>query len=283
MPWWTEEESTCAKLGKEATQCMYCGDKQTRDIPKLPHTFGEWAVIRDATCSQVGEMARECTACHESETSEIPLGKHEYGEWYYTDAPESCTDAGVQRADCLNCDKFKTRKTSPGKHTEVIDPAIEPTCTADGLTEGSHCGVCGKTVVAQKVVASNGHTHGEWVTVIEPEVGKDGLETLSCTVCGEKLGENVLPAIKEDQPPVEPPVDSGDPPAVEPEYVLGDADGNGTVDKFDYIRVKRFVLGTIELNEDQRLASDVNLDGTVDKYDYILIKRHCLGTYVISH
>lgn len=34
----------------------------------------------------------------------------------------------------------------------VIDPAVAPTCEATGLTEGSHCSVCGKVIVAQEVV-----------------------------------------------------------------------------------------------------------------------------------
>ena len=34
----------------------------------------------------------------------------------------------------------------------VIDPAVAPTYEATGLTEGSHCSVCGKVIVAQEVV-----------------------------------------------------------------------------------------------------------------------------------
>ena len=37
-------------------------------------------------------------------------------------------------------------------HTPVTDPAVPPTVTVDGLTEGSHCAVCGKVLVKQKKV-----------------------------------------------------------------------------------------------------------------------------------
>ena len=37
-------------------------------------------------------------------------------------------------------------------HTPVKDPAVPPTTTTDGLTEGSHCAVCGRVLVAQKKV-----------------------------------------------------------------------------------------------------------------------------------
>lgn len=37
-------------------------------------------------------------------------------------------------------------------HTPVIDPAVAPTCTKTGLSEGSHCTVCGTVIVAQKTI-----------------------------------------------------------------------------------------------------------------------------------
>ena len=68
----------------------------------------------------------------------------------------------------------------------------------------------------------------------------------------------------------------------EPEYVVGDVNNDTVIDKYDYILVKRVVMGTITLDETQTLAADVNQDGSVDKFDYILIKRSVMGTYVIG-
>ena len=41
-------------------------------------------------------------------------------------------------------------------HTEVVDEAIAATCTEPGLTEGKHCSVCRKILVAQETVAAKG-------------------------------------------------------------------------------------------------------------------------------
>ncbi len=64
--------------------------------------------------------------------------------------------------------------------------------------------------------------------------------------------------------------------------VLGDINGTGTVDTYDYILAKRIYFETYSPDALQSLTSDVNEDKTVDQYDYILIKRHYFGTYVIA-
>ncbi len=62
--------------------------------------------------------------------------------------------------------------TSEHIHTIDIDPAVAPTCVATGLTEGSHCSVCGEIFVLQTVIpATENHTYGT-----------DGY----CTVCSAK-------------------------------------------------------------------------------------------------
>lgn len=41
---------------------------------------------------------------------------------------------------------------------EITDPAVAATCTTTGLTAGSHCGVCGETIVAQEIVPVISHS-----------------------------------------------------------------------------------------------------------------------------
>ena len=65
-------------------------------------------------------------------------------------------------------------------HTEVIDLAVEPTCTETGLTEGKHCSVCNAVLVAQSTVAATGHTPGSRATCTTKQ---------TCTVCGIVLAE----------------------------------------------------------------------------------------------
>ena len=53
-------------------------------------------------------------------------------------------------------------------HTVIIDEAVEPTCTESGLTEGSHCDVCGEILVEQETLSKIPHNMVDGV----------------CTVCG---------------------------------------------------------------------------------------------------
>ena len=59
----------------------------------------------------------------------------------------------------------------------------------------------------------------------------------------------------------------------------GDANGDGGLDQFDYIYVKRIFFKTLDVDEAEAKRADVNKDGTLDQFDYILIKRAYFGTY----
>ncbi len=71
-------------------------------------------------------------------------------------------------------------------HAEVIDAAKAPTCTREGLTEGTHCSVCGKVLTEQKKVPATGHSYGGWVEIQAPSADTEGLAERTCAVCGHK-------------------------------------------------------------------------------------------------
>lgn len=91
-------------------------------------------------------------------TATVQVIKHHFTET--TVVPATCVDEGYTLHIC-SCGKyFKDSITQPtGVHTAEPIPAVAATCTADGLTEGSRCSVCGTVLVSQEPTPALGHDY----------------------------------------------------------------------------------------------------------------------------
>ena len=77
---------------------------------------------------------------------------HVPGEWVI-DTEATCKAAGGQHKSCVDCGEILETEDIPKlEHTPVIDEAVSETETENGLTEGSHCSVCGEVLVPQEIV-----------------------------------------------------------------------------------------------------------------------------------
>ena len=82
------------------------------------HEFGEWINVTNATCGSYGEMVRYCS-----------------------------------------CGEIQYQNISPtGIHTEVVDKGYDATCSSNGLTDGTHCSVCGIIITYQTSIPTLPHT-----------------------------------------------------------------------------------------------------------------------------
>ena len=80
---------------------------------------------------------------------------HVWNDKLNVDKQATCTKAGVKSIHCTVCDAIKDGseiEIPATGHTPVKDAAVTATTTSTGLTEGSHCSVCGEVLVAQQTI-----------------------------------------------------------------------------------------------------------------------------------
>ncbi len=129
-----------------ATLTCYCGRSHSAVDFSAVHYIDEWDRITEPTCTQDGE------------------------KYYYCDV----------------CGYTKTQTLKATGHTEVVDNAVDPSCTETGLTQGKHCSTCNEILEAQEAVAATGHSFGEWIVKTPAKPGVEGEEERVCASCGEK-------------------------------------------------------------------------------------------------
>jgi len=64
--------------------------------------------------------------------------------------------------------------------------------------------------------------------------------------------------------------------------ILGDVSGDGLIKSKDYMMIKNYIMGTLTLDEAQKLAADPSKDNEVKSKDYMLIKNCIMGISLIS-
>ena len=207
---WTADE----ELGKHYKVCTVCGEGKITESC----TASAWIVSKNATCQETGSQYKKCTVCQREDVAVETIsvidhnfvgavknatdGKHQYKCTNLLNTGKFCEEYGaviededilgatedcsggaancVDKAVCDVCDKTYGGVDATNHKTVVTDDAVAPSCYEDGLSEGSHCEACGKTIIAQEVDPATGnHTYGsEW------KANGDGTHSFKCTITG---------------------------------------------------------------------------------------------------
>ena len=179
-------DATCTETG--LTEGVYCDVCDTvlieqEVVPVIDHKTVTDKEVK-ATCTETGlTEGSHCSVCGfvVAEQETVPALGHDYSE---TTVEPTCTADGYTEYTCGRCDDtYKDNIVKTEGHTLVTDKAVAPTCTETGLSEGSHCDVCGEIVVEQTVVEAAGHDleqfDGKGATCTEK--GHEPYE--ACNVC----------------------------------------------------------------------------------------------------
>ena len=186
---------TCESDGYTIFTCNNCGDIYTGTVTtKLGHDY-QLKDHKDATCTEAGYDYYECSrdALH-NYTEAIPATDHMYGKEV---VEPTCTEPGYTKYTCAYCgDSYTTDEKPELGHDPIAVPGKEPTCTETGLTEGSKCQRCGKTLTAQETIPALGHAWNTTSTGVDNCVNvsfRHENETITlCPICGVQNGTQRL-------------------------------------------------------------------------------------------
>ncbi len=155
--------ATCSK----AQTCVDCGAELA---PKLEHKFIKTETA--ASCTSNGTVVYTCSRCrYQFIETEIAATGHNMSAATCTEASR-CTNEG--------CDHVEGAALG---HDPVTDEGMPAFCEDTGLTDGSHCSVCGEIIVAQEVIPALGHNL-EHIEAKAPTYTSVGWEAYDdCTRC----------------------------------------------------------------------------------------------------
>ncbi len=188
-------EATCEKAGlTDGNICESC-DYDTRTETALKaHT------ITDTYKYDDGGHWKECSVCQNiSVAKEVHAASGNcicgYGCKHSViseqiSKPATCKEEGRKENICSDCGAvISFESIEKLEHTEETLSRVEPTCTKEGLTEGSHCSVCGEILKAQEKISAKGHTE-------KNEYSKDEASHWKiCSVCGDFITEKEVHTI----------------------------------------------------------------------------------------
>ena len=184
-------DATCISPAIYNYSCR-CGETKTdtfglKDL--LNHVHTEVRNAEDATCTKKGYTGDiYCIDCD----TRVSKGKrtnalgHDYKN--VAEVPATCVTKGTAATQqCKRCDYIVPAQSlpiDPNNHANIVkDVAVAPTCTETGLTEGSHCSVCNKILVAQKTVSALNHSFTNYISNDDATCTEDGTKTAKCDRC----------------------------------------------------------------------------------------------------
>lgn len=172
-------DPTCTDGGYTKHTCTECGYVMRDEFTDASDKYHSFDVEEfEATCTEDAYTTKTCKYCGYIEVA-VDKGSagHVWDEWDTVTNP-TCTDWGLEKRYCLNCDECEENSIAPS-HSYEIDSILEPTCTSGGYTTYK-CTECGDTYT-DDITKALGHKLSDWEVTREHTCTDHGEMERHCT------------------------------------------------------------------------------------------------------
>lgn len=176
-------------------------DKKVNDTVKkyLPGKLGDWVsdklggYIKGQVQNEVDGVGEDVNDLITSYIKYLTCPRHH--EATRIVQAQTCTTPKKTETYCTECDwVFKKEETAPALgHDPVTVPGVEPTETADGLTEGIQCAHCGAWLEPQEVLPALNPEYDKWY--VKADITAETVKAAGCQ-SKQKLDEAIDNALK---------------------------------------------------------------------------------------
>ena len=160
---------------------------------KHKHSW-QTVTVREADCARTGLQKTVCAVCGETKGQKtLPRAAHKLSGWTVK-TKATCESKGLKVKKCGVCGKIiERRQTAALAHQPGKAKITAPTCVKAGSKVIS-CKLCGH-IIKEETLAAKGHQPGDWEITKPATYGKEGERCKVCTVCGEVLETEAIPAL----------------------------------------------------------------------------------------
>ncbi len=290
--WVVLAEGSCTEDGEKVKYCINCGEVLERVITTHEghKPENDWTIVTELTCVQDGYKIKSCTVCEEV-VDYIKVTAQGHKEGNVVTTPATCTVDGSVKHYCSNCSQvYKEEVIKAQGHTDGEWRKIDATCKKEG-SNNLHCSVCDE-VIKSTVIKKLKHTEGAWTTISLPDCDTDGLKHKPCTVCGESIEKEILPAKghlpvfsveklptynKEGREKVTCGVCGDLITYIPTRKVKPDIDKSGTVNSMDALLILQHITGLKLINEETLRNADLDGSGSINSTDALLVLQLSTG------